>query len=89
MLFALIASVFIAVIGIVMIYFGATFFQVSPTQGMDGADLRVDMKGLPHKVGTDGADINLKQMFPDGSDFKKDWWKFNYKFRRYIENKSK
>ncbi len=64
-------TVFIAVIGIVMIYFGATFFQVSPTQGMDGADLRVDMKGLPHKVGTDGADINLKQMFPDGSDFKK------------------
>lgn len=63
-------TIFIAVIGIVIIYFGATFFQVAPTQGMEGAELRVDMKGLPHMVGTDG-DVNLKVMFPSGSDFKK------------------
>ena len=37
---------------------------------MDGAELKVDMTDLPHIVGTAGT-IDLKKMFPNASEFKK------------------
>ena len=65
------ATVFTAVLCIVAIYFGATFFQIPTTQGMDGAELKVDMTDLPYKIGTIG-EVNLKTLFPNGDNFKKD-----------------
>lgn len=65
------ATIILTTLSAVVLYFGVTFFQVPPTQGISGADLRVDMSDLPHYVGTEG-EINLNLMFPTGSEFAKD-----------------
>lgn len=64
------ATVFSAVLCIVVIYFASTFFQITPSQGMTGADLKVDMSGLPYMVGTEGS-VDLTKMYPNGKNFKK------------------
>lgn len=64
------ATILSAVLCIVGIYFGVTILQTVPTQGLEGAELRVDMEDLPHYVGTKG-EIDLIKMFPNGSDFRK------------------
>lgn len=63
-------TILCAVLCVLGVYFGSAFFAVAENQGVDGAELRVDMKGLPHVVGTIGA-VDLKVMFPDGENFKK------------------
>ncbi len=64
------ATVISAVLCIVLIYFASSFFQITPPQGMAGADLKVDMTGLPHMVGTEGS-VDLTKMYPNGKNFKK------------------
>lgn len=63
-------TVFIAIFCCVAVYYAINFTQTAPTQGMDGAELKVDMTDLPHIVGTVG-EIDLKKMFPNASEFKK------------------
>ncbi len=65
------ATVISAVICIVVVYFASSFFKISPAQGMTGAELKVDMDGLPHIVGTIGP-VDLNKVYPDGKDFKSD-----------------
>ncbi|MDE6968057.1 MAG: hypothetical protein K2P12_05285 [Clostridia bacterium] len=78
-------TIILGVISIVAVYYGVNFFKLDSTQGVDGAEVIVDMTNLPYYVGTgekvdiddergkvkidETNTIDLLKIFPNATSF--------------------